>query len=59
MHLIVLSILVAYLVGVFVVTIILRSYVMQIPIDSQGRYYPLFIKNRENITEYRYRDIIK
>lgn len=36
-----------------------EAYVMQIPIDSQGRYYPLFIKNKETITEYRYRDIIK
>ena len=36
-----------------------EAYVMQIPIDNQGRYYPLFIKNKETITEYRYRDIIK
>lgn len=35
------------------------AYVMQIPLDSQGRYYPLFIKNKETIIEYRYRDIIK
>lgn len=34
----------------------LDAYVMQIPLDSEGRYYPLFIESEETITEYRYRE---
>lgn len=34
----------------------LDAYVMKIPLDSEGRYYPLFIESEETITEYRYRE---
>ena len=34
----------------------LDAYVMEIPLDSEGRYYPLFIESEETITEYRYRE---
>lgn len=32
------------------------AYLVEIELDSQGRYYPLFIESSYEVTEYRYRD---
>lgn len=35
------------------------AYVMEIELDEQGRYYPLFVKDKITEVQYRYRDKTK